>query len=82
MSFSADVEVSGTCDACGKSLDEGDATYCEKCAGPHKAATNAAGKCRWMWGRHEGEYICGSTYEEWQWKGPMPPYCPHCGRPL
>lgn len=82
MSFSAEVDVSGVCDACGKSLDEGDPTYCEKCAGPNASRKSAHGRCDWMWGRKDGWYICGTTHEDWKWEGQMPPFCPMCGRSI
>lgn len=82
MSFEAEIEVSGTCDACGKFIDEGDPIYCAKCAGPAATATSTDGRCNWTWGRRDGEYICGTTYEEWKWERPLPPFCPMCGRSL
>lgn len=81
MSFGADVDVYGTCDGCGASIHEGDPTFCSKC-GVVQPQRNTSGKCNWLWGRNDGEYICGYTREEWKWEGQLPPFCPMCGREL
>lgn len=78
MSIDYEIDLSLTCDACGRFVGEHECTIlCGKCASSMGKTYPRTAYCSPV--LFGDKYTCLNTRRDYKWEGDLPPFCPCCG---
>lgn len=81
MGIDYEMDVSVSCDRCGKLTDVDNCTVlCPSCANEKRADEDALQYCSPVF--IQGKYTCLGTLCDFEWRGELPEFCPRCGHEI